>query len=100
MTTFEAINALNALYNLAADLTALTYQQIDSTMDKLDKSFDKNGIKEVAKGFGVRSNLTTKTAIIDRINHKISDRKAKAERGQVIAAAVVREEEVYEVELV
>jgi hypothetical protein len=82
----EAVEELEKLYSHAAD-PDLTYSTIEATIRKIHDSFDKDGLKEVAKGFKITSGIGTKKGCHEKIEHKVKERKARNEKGEVIAEA-------------
>jgi hypothetical protein len=82
----EAIDELERLYSHAAD-PDLTYTTIETTVKQIHDGFDKEGLKEVAKGFNLTSGVGTKKTCREKMEHKIKERKARNEKGEVIAAA-------------
>ena len=65
----------------------MTYTTIETTVKQIHDGFDKDALKEVAKGFNLTSGVGSKKACLEKIEHKIKERKARNERGEVIAAA-------------
>jgi hypothetical protein len=86
----QAVDKLEILYSGAAD-PDLTYVTIEMTVKQIHDEFDAGGLKEVAKGFGLTSGVTSKKACLEKIEHKIKERKARNERGTVIANAAKAE---------
>lgn len=82
----EAVDELERLYSHAAD-PDLTYATIEGTIKQIHDRFDKDGFTEVAKGFNLTSGVGTKKGCREKIEHKIKERKARNEKGEVIAAA-------------
>ncbi len=82
----EAVDELERLFSRSADQD-LTYATIETTVQRIQDSFDKDALKEVAKGFNITSGVGTKKGCREKIEHKIKERKARNERGEVIAAA-------------
>ena len=80
----HAVDELEMLYSKAAD-PELGYTAIETAVKNIHDAFDKDGLKEIAKGFGCTSGTTTKKACREKIEHKIKERKARNERGNVIA---------------
>jgi hypothetical protein len=74
------------LYSHAADQD-LTYTTIETTVKQIHDRFDKDGLKEVAKRFNLTAGVGSKKACREKIEHKIKERKARNEKGEVIAAA-------------
>jgi hypothetical protein len=75
---------LRDLYERATD-PALSHEQIEAEVAQIHAAFDTEGLKAVAKEFGVSSGLTSKDAARARILHRITERKGRHERNQVIA---------------
>jgi hypothetical protein len=82
----EAVDELEKLYSHAAD-PDLTYPTIEATVKRIHDAFDKDGLKAVANGFNLTSGVASKKACREKIEHKIKERKARNEKGEVIAAA-------------
>lgn len=96
----EAVDELERLYRHAADKD-LTYTTIETTVKQIHDAFDLGGLKEVAKGFNLTSGVGTKKACREKMEHKIKERKARSEKGDIIAAAAGgAREEVEEATLV
>src|SRR5262249_17406386 len=66
----EAVDEPEKLYSHAADQD-LTYPTIEATIKRIHDAFDKDGLKEVAKGFNITSGTSTKKGARDKIEHKI-----------------------------
>jgi hypothetical protein len=79
----EAIAALQQLFDRATD-PGLTHEAIESAVGQIEKTFDAEGLKAVARRFGVTSGLTSKSATSAKILGRIAERKGRHERGEVI----------------
>ncbi len=79
-----AAAVLQRLYDRATD-PALTHEEIERELDRIEAEFDPNGLKEVAKKFGIKSGMRGKADAKKQIHDRIASRKGQAERGQVIA---------------
>src|SRR5262249_42348427 len=82
----DAIAELQLLYESAKDPDC-TFDTIKQTVQRIHDGFDANGLKAVAKGFGLTAGLTNKGVTKERIEKKITDRKGAAERGDSIERA-------------
>jgi hypothetical protein len=83
-----AAAALQRLYDRAPD-AALSYEEIEKEVDRIDAEFDVEGLKAVAKKFGVTSTMKGKGDAKKKIRDRIADRKGHTERGQVITQQAV-----------
>jgi hypothetical protein len=83
-----AAASLQRLYERTSDL-ALTHEEIEKEVDRIDAEFDGDGLKAVAKKFGITSGIRSKKDARDRILKRIADRKGQTERGEVIAQQAV-----------
>jgi hypothetical protein len=77
----QAVAELQKLYERATDPT-LDYGKIEKTVERISKEFDTNGLKAVAKEFGVGSGSKTKDAARSNIEEKIKSRKGRHERNE------------------
>jgi hypothetical protein len=82
----EAVDQLEKLQSHAAD-PDLSYATIEATVQQIYDAFDKDGLKEVAKRFNISSGISNKKACREKMEQKIKERKARNEKGEVIAAA-------------
>lgn len=82
----QAVAELDRLYSHAAD-PDLTYPMIEASVKQIHDTFDAAALKEVAKRFHLTAGLGSKKACREKIEHKIKERKARNERGEVIADA-------------
>jgi hypothetical protein len=80
----EAAARLKGLYDRATD-PALTHEAIEQEVGRIEREFDGEGLKEVARKFGISSGLTGKAAAKKKILDRIAERKGRHERGEVIA---------------
>jgi hypothetical protein len=80
----EAAAVLQGLYDRATD-PALTHEAIEAEVDRIDREFDGEGLKAVARKFGITSGLTSKGAAKAKVLARIAERKGRHERGEVIA---------------
>jgi hypothetical protein len=84
----EAVEAaaacLQALYDRATDPT-LSHTAIETEVNRIDREFDAEGLKAVARRFGITSGLSGKAAARTKILNRIAERKGQHERGAVIA---------------
>jgi hypothetical protein len=82
----QAVAELQKLYERATDPT-LDYGEIERTVERIGKEFDVNGLKAVAKEFGVGDGLKTKDAARHNIEDKIKSRKGRHERNEAPSPA-------------
>jgi hypothetical protein len=75
---------LQGLYDRATD-PALTHEEVEKEVERIEREFDTEGLKAVARKFGVSSGLTGKAATKRKILDRIAERKGRHERGMVIA---------------
>lgn len=80
----EAAARLKGLYDRATD-PALTHEAVEKEVERVEKEFDGEGLKAVARKFGISSGLTGKAAAKKKILDRIAERKGRHERGEVIA---------------
>jgi len=80
----EAAATLQQLFDRATD-PALTHEAIEAAVNQIERTFDAEGLKAVARRFGVTSGLTTKSATSAKILNRIAERKGRHERGEIIA---------------
>jgi hypothetical protein len=80
----EAAACLLGLYDRASDPT-LSHTAIETEVNRIDREFDAEGLKAVARRFGITSGLTGKAAARTKILNRIAERKGQHERGAVIA---------------
>jgi hypothetical protein len=78
-----AAATLQGLFDRATD-PALTHEAIEAEVSRIEREFDFEGLKAVARKFGVSSGLTTKSATGSKILGRIAERKGRHERGEVI----------------
>jgi hypothetical protein len=74
---------LRRLFDRATHPT-LTYDDIETAVDDIDRRFDAAGLKAVARASGCTYGFTSKTATRQRILNRIAERKGRHERGEVI----------------
>jgi hypothetical protein len=79
----EAAASLQGLFDRATDPT-LSHEAIEAEVARIERAFDMEGLKAVARRFGLTSGLTTKANVKSRILARIAERKARHERGEVI----------------
>jgi hypothetical protein len=79
----EAAARLQGLYDRATDST-LSHEAIEAEVSRIGGEFDAEGLKAVARKFGITSGLTGKAATAKKIMNRIAERKGRHERGQVI----------------
>jgi len=79
----EAAATLQTLFDSATDPT-LTHEAIEAEVGRIEREFDGEGLKAVARKFGVTSGLTSKGATKSKILGRIAERKGRHERGEVI----------------
>ncbi len=82
--TEEAVATLQQLFDRATD-PSLTHEAIEAAVGRIEQTFDAEGLKAVARRFGVTSGLTSKSATSAKILGRIAERKGRHERGEVIA---------------
>src|SRR5262249_33646831 len=70
------------LYERATDAT-LTHEAIEAEVNRIDREFDGEGLKAVARKFGISSGLSSKGAAKTKILNRIAERKGRHERGEV-----------------
>ncbi len=80
----EAAAVLRGLLDRATD-PALTHEAIEAEVARIDATFDAEGLKAVARRFGITSGLTGKAATRAKILSRIAERKGRHERGEAIA---------------
>jgi hypothetical protein len=80
----EAAAVLQQLFDRATD-AALTHEAIEAAVSQIERSFDAEGLKAVARKFGMASGLSSKSATKAKILGRIAERKGRHERGEVIA---------------
>lgn len=81
----EAVATLQQLFERATD-ASLTHEAIEAAVGQIERTFDAEGLKAVARKFGVTSGLSSKTATSAKILGRIAERKGRHERGEVIGA--------------
>jgi hypothetical protein len=79
----EAAALLQNLFDRATDPT-LTHEAIEAEVNRIEREFDGEGLKAVARKFGVSSGLSSKGATKAKILGRIAERKGRHERGEVI----------------
>jgi hypothetical protein len=79
----EAAATLQSLFDRATD-PALTHEAIEAEVSRIEREFDGEGLKTVARKFGVTSGLSSKNATKAKILGRIAERKGRHERGEVI----------------
>ena len=79
----EAVATLQQLFNRATD-ASLTHEAIEAAVGQIERTFDAEGLKAVARKFGVTSGLSSKSATSAKILGRIAERKGRHERGEVI----------------
>lgn len=79
----EAAAMLQALFDRATDPT-LSHEAIEAEVSRIEREFDGEGLKAVARKFGVSSGLSSKGATKSKILGRIAERKGRHERGEVI----------------
>lgn len=82
----QAVQQLRQLYDRATD-PSLGYDEVGDTVKRIQDEFDLGGFKEVAKGFGISTGISSKKGCYEKITDKINDRKGSFERGQAIKNA-------------
>jgi hypothetical protein len=80
----QAAATLQQLFDRATDPT-LTHEAIEAAVGQIERTFDTDGLKAVARKFGVTSGLSSKSATSAKILARIAERKGRHERGEVIA---------------
>lgn len=80
----EAAAMLQQLFDRATD-PSLTHEAIEAAVSQIERTFDAEGLKAVARKFGVTSGLSSKSATSAKILGRIAERKGRHERGEVIA---------------
>lgn len=81
----DAATRLQALYDRFAD-PALTQAVIEAEVNRIDKEFDTEGLKAVARAFGITSGLSSKSAAKGKILNRIVERKDRYERSEAFSA--------------
>jgi hypothetical protein len=79
----EAAAVLQGLFDRATDAT-LTHEMIETEVSRIDREFDAAGLKAVARRFGISSGLSSKAAVKTKLLGRITERKGRHERGEVI----------------
>jgi hypothetical protein len=79
----EAVAMLQHLFDRATD-PGLTHEAIEAAVGQIERAFDAEGLKAVARRFGVTSGLSSKAATSAKILGRIAERKGRHERGEVI----------------
>lgn len=79
----EAVAMLQGLFDRATDPT-LSHEAIEAEIGRIEREFDGEGLKAVARKFGVSSGLSSKGATKSKILGRIAERKGRHERGEVI----------------
>ena len=74
---------LQGLFERATDPT-LSHEAIEAEVSRIEREFDGEGLKAVARKFGVSSGLSSKGATKSKILGRIAERKGRHERGEVI----------------
>lgn len=80
----KAAQALRDLSDSSVKASGASYAQIENTVRALAKGHSLADLKQIASAFGVRSGLTSKPAIAQRLIAAISERKGRHERGEEI----------------
>lgn len=80
--TVERLKALQARF---AD-PSLSQEEARAEVDRAEREFDGEGLKAVARAFGIKGSLSSKTAARDRLHEAITERKARHERAAAFAA--------------
>jgi hypothetical protein len=78
-----AAGTLQALFERATD-PALTHEAIEAEVSRVEREFDAEGLKAVARKFGISAGLTNKGAVKVKILGRICERKGRHERGEAI----------------
>jgi alpha-glucuronidase len=76
-----AVEHISSLYERVAG-PDVDYTTIDAEVKKLDKQFTKDGVIEIARGFGISGSLKSKKAALEEIQRRMSERKESYERTQ------------------
>ena len=76
-----ATEQMNSLYERVTS-PEVDYGTIDAEVKKLDRQFSKDAILEIARGFGITTNLKTKKAALEEIRRRLNERKESHERTQ------------------
>jgi hypothetical protein len=79
----QAAATLQSLFDRATDPT-LTHEVIEAEVNRLEREFDAEGLKAVARKFGISAGLTNKGVAKAKILGRISERKGRHERGEAI----------------
>jgi hypothetical protein len=82
----SAVGRLQGLYDRFADKT-LTQAIIEAAVEEINKEFDADGLKAVARQFGISSGLTSKKAAKSKIVNRIVERKDRHERSEAFSAS-------------
>lgn len=84
LTIPQAAAILGDLSERAGRLEA-SYLEITLTVQRVADSFDRTDLARVARACGCRRGLTGRRAIEARLLCRITERRGRAERGEVIA---------------
>lgn len=76
-----AVEHVSSLYERVAS-PEVDYTTIDDEIKKLDKQFTKDGVLEIARGFGITGSLKSKKAALEEIQRRMTERKESYERTQ------------------
>jgi hypothetical protein len=82
----NAVSQLQALYDRYADPT-LTQSIIETEVERINGEFDTDGLKVVARTFGIAVSLGSKRAAKQKILERIVERKGHYERSEAFSAA-------------
>lgn len=80
-----AVARLRAMHDRYDDPT-LTQSEIEAVAEQLSGQFDANGLKAVARGFGISSGLTSKAATKGKIVAHVMERRERHERSRQFSA--------------
>ncbi|MHC4404554.1 MAG: hypothetical protein ACYTG0_33280 [Planctomycetota bacterium] len=76
-----ATERMLALYDRVTS-PEVDYAAIDAEVKKLGRDFLKDSVLEIARGMGIGGSLKTKTAALDAIRRRMTDRKESHDRTQ------------------
>jgi hypothetical protein len=82
----NAVARLQTHYDRYADPT-LTHAMIEAEVEQISGEFDVEGLKAVARGFDLKSGLTSKNAVKGKILNRIIERKGRYDRSEAFSAA-------------
>ncbi len=76
-----AVDSIRSFYDRVTS-PEVDYAMIDAEVKRLEKSFTKESVLEIAAGFGITTPLKTKKAALDEIRRRLNERKESHQRTQ------------------